>query len=384
MSEMVFIIPARGGSKGIPRKNLQLIDGQPLVLRACFACLGSGIVERENIYVSTDDDEIFAVVISHGFRVVRRPVELASDSASTEAALTHFLQTLSAPPKVLCLVQCTSPFISSADLKIAYEKFVSTPKVDTIFSATVVHKFLWKQSPEGFLRGVNHNPSSQRQRRQDLEIEYLETGAFTFIDTAKFRKTGNRFGERVLPYIISSSELEIDSQDDLELARILSQREGGTRYMPIPELIISDFDGVMTDNRAYVNQDGKEAVRVSRADGLGIAEIKKIGIPIVIMSSETNPVVHVRGQKLSVKTLTGVKDKGKATLEVCAEMGIHRAKVLYIGNDINDLPALELVGHPVVTADSHYSLRNKGYYLLKTRGGDGVFRELFEILLASS
>ncbi len=384
MSEMVFIIPARGGSKSIPRKNLQLIDGQPLILRACFACLGSGIVERDKIYVSTDDDEIFAVVRSHGFTVIRRPVELASDSASTESALTHFLQTLSAPPKVLCLVQCTSPFISSADLKIAYEKFVSTPMVDTIFSATVVHKFLWKQGPEGFLRGTNHDPSSQRQRRQDLEIEYLETGAFTFIDTAKFGKTGNRFGERVLPHIISSSELEIDSQDDLDMARILSQLGNGTRCIPIPELIISDFDGVMTNNCAYISQDGKEAVRVSRADGLGIAEIKKIGIPIVIMSSETNPVVQVRGQKLSVKTLTGVKDKGKATLELCAEMGVHRAKVLYIGNDINDSSALELVGHPVVTADCHYTLRNKGYYLLKTRGGEGVFRELFEILLASS
>lgn len=148
-----------------------------------------------------------------------------------------------------------------------------------------------------------------------------------------------------------------------------------------PKVIISDFDGVMTDNRVIVTEDGKEAVWVSRADGMGVEMLRKEGIPVVIMSTETNPVVSARAKKLKVTVLQSLNDKEKALREYCRQRSIQLHDVMYVGNDVNDLPAMRIAGYKVVPNDAYKRVKEIADIVLKTKGGCGVIREIAELIL---
>jgi 3-deoxy-D-manno-octulosonate 8-phosphate phosphatase (KDO 8-P phosphatase) len=147
------------------------------------------------------------------------------------------------------------------------------------------------------------------------------------------------------------------------------------------QLIVYDFDGVMTDNRVYVTQDGLEFVACNRADGLGIGLIRSLGLDQLIISTETNPVVSARGAKLRLEVIQGVRDKRRALLDLCRSRGIDPARVLYVGNDVNDLEAMQAVGHRVCPCDAHASIRAISDPVLAAAGGAGVVRELADRLL---
>ena len=143
-------------------------------------------------------------------------------------------------------------------------------------------------------------------------------------------------------------------------------------------LIVYDFDGVMTDNRALQFQDGTEAVLVSRADGWGIGQIKKKGIRQIILSTERNPVVAARGKKLGIDVIQCSDDKKLDLLDYCNSNQIDPAAVVYVGNDVNDLEAMKVVGHPVAPADAHASIIDVARLVTCAKGGEGVIRELSE------
>ena len=145
-------------------------------------------------------------------------------------------------------------------------------------------------------------------------------------------------------------------------------------------LIVYDFDGVMTDNKVYVDQNGREMVQVSRADGLGVSEIKKLGIEQIIISTEKNPVVSARAHKLSIPYLQGIENKKMALINYCKENDIDLKNVAYVGNDINDKEAMEIVGYSFCPADAHNSIKELSNHTLKVKGGEGVVRKLYEIL----
>lgn len=146
-------------------------------------------------------------------------------------------------------------------------------------------------------------------------------------------------------------------------------------------LIVYDFDGVMTDNRAYVDENGNEMVQVNRSDGLAISEIKKLGIDQMIISTEKNKVVSVRSSKLQINCIHGVEDKKQTLLEYLKKKKISSKKVAFVGNDINDKDVMEVVGFSFCPSDSHISILNISDYILKTKGGDGVVREIFDLLI---
>jgi len=145
------------------------------------------------------------------------------------------------------------------------------------------------------------------------------------------------------------------------------------------ELIVYDFDGVMTDNKVYVDQNGKEMVQVSRADGLGVSIIKKIGIEQIIISSEKNPVVIARAKKLKIFCINSVDDKKHILLEYCNKHNFSLQNVAYVGNDINDREVINCVGYSFCPADAHESIKEIVDCVLKKCGGNGVIRELSDI-----
>ncbi|MGT2426045.1 cytidylyltransferase domain-containing protein [Amnibacterium kyonggiense] len=380
-ADAVAVIPARGGSKGVPGKNVARVGGVPLVARAVAAARRAGIGD---VRVSTDDAAIAAAARDAGARVIDRPAALAGDTASSEAALLHALDVLEAEgplPEVLVFLQATSPFIEPVPLARAVRR-VLDDEADSVLSAFETYAFLWRDA-DGGANGVNHD-ASFRPRRQDREPHFQETGAFYVLRTSGFREAGFRFfGRTAIEPVAAERAVEIDDARELELARVLAPVLDDAPEAIDVDVLVTDFDGVHTDDGAVVAEDGTESVRVSRADGMGVERLRAAGVPVLILSKERNGVVGARAAKLRVDVLQAVDDKATALAAWLAERGLDPARCAYVGNDVNDLGAMALVGWPVAVADAHPAVRRAARAVLRNRGGHGAVREAAELVLAA-
>ena len=388
---VVCIIPARGGSKGVPGKNMRPVGGIPLIARAVSAALRSTLVDA--VFVSTDDAAIAEAARQSGAGTILRPSELAQDTTSSEAALLHGLDHLAdrnVHPEVLVFVQCTSPFINPADLDAAVT-MVRQGRADTAFSGVATHEFLWRDADPstapgaGAMVGQNHD-AALRPRRQDRRPHFKETGAFYAMAVAGFRTSRHRFfGCTAVVEVPQLTAIEIDSAHDLVLADALAWvAELPARPAVDVDAVITDFDGVHTEDTAYVDETGRESVRVSRGDGLGVSRLRDSGVPMLIVSKELNPVVTARARKLGVEVLQGVDDKATAVLSWLDSHQVAAARAAYLGNDVNDLEAMRVVGWPVAVHDARPEVQAAARVVLSQPGGKGAVRELCDLVLEST
>ncbi len=144
------------------------------------------------------------------------------------------------------------------------------------------------------------------------------------------------------------------------------------------DAVLFDFDGVLTDNRVIVFEDGHEAVVCNRADGLAFDFLRLVGMPVYLLSTETNPVVEARAAKLKVKALIGLPDKAETVATLCRDEGYATDRLMFVGNDINDLSAMRAVGYPVAVSDAHEAVRRAAWHVLETPGGAAAAREIVE------
>jgi len=144
------------------------------------------------------------------------------------------------------------------------------------------------------------------------------------------------------------------------------------------EAFVFDFDGVLTNNLVHLDQEGKEWVSCSRGDGLAFDLLRKIEKPAFILSTEKNLVVTARAKKLKIPVLQGVKNKLEAIRSLAKKQNINLKKICYVGNDLNDYRAMQIVGYSTCPADSHKKIKQIATVILKTKGGDGIVRELLE------
>lgn len=223
----ICFIPARGGSKGIPLKNLKDVHGRSLLMRAIHSALQSDCFT--DVYVSTDHDDIATEATASGAIVLWRPDELASDQASTESVLLHHLSNdLSIEGDAFALLQCTSPFISGASLREASE--LLGRGFDSVFACLEDHSFRWTVDDDRSCIPLGHNRLS-RPRRQDLKPSVIETGAFYFARVDAFLAEKTRFCGRVGSIEVSRVEaLEIDNHEELQIARQLAEEWDRTHY----------------------------------------------------------------------------------------------------------------------------------------------------------
>ncbi|WP_435185272.1 cytidylyltransferase domain-containing protein [Streptomyces sp. bgisy126] len=380
---VLAVIPARGGSKGVPAKNLAPVAGVPLVGRAVHACLGARPVTH--VVVSTDDPAIAAAARTAGAEAVHRPADLAGDTATSEAAVLHAMDAFEAThgraADVVLLVQCTSPFLTSAEVAETAGRILSGA-ADTAFTAAPSHGFLWRETAEG-AEGVNHD-RAHRPRRQDREPEYLETGAVYAMAAPGFRTHRHRFfGRTALVATDPARVLEIDDPHDLARAKALAPLldAPATPGLADVDAVVLDFDGTQTDDRVHLDAEGREFVSAHRGDGLGIAALRRAGLPVLILSTEQNAVVAARARKLRIPVLHGIDRKDRALKEWCEAEGIDPQRVLYAGNDVNDLPCFHLVGWPVAVSSAHDSVRAAARAVTVTPGGAGAVREIAAWLL---
>ncbi|MFD7702476.1 cytidylyltransferase domain-containing protein [Streptomyces caelestis] len=390
---VLAVIPARGGSKGVPAKNLAPVGGVPLVARAVRECRAARYVT--DVVVSTDDQAIAAAARQAGAEVVLRPAAIAGDTATSEAAVLHAMDTHEAlhgaPVDVVLLVQCTSPFLLREDVDSVAAAVVDQG-ADTAVTVAPFHGFVWRDADDGATgggHGVNHDKSF-RPRRQDRPQDLLETGAAYAMDAAGFREHGHRFfGRTELVRTDPARVLEIDDPHDLARARALAPLFDADRPGSLPtaddiDAVVLDFDGTQTDDRVLIDSDGREFVSVHRGDGLGIAALRRSGLKLLILSTEQNPVVAARARKLKLPVLHGIDRKDLALKRWCEEQGIAPERVLYVGNDVNDLPCFALVGWPVAVASAHDVVRGAARAVTTLPGGDGAIREIAGWILGPS
>ena len=219
---VLAIIPARGGSRGIPRKNIQLIAGKPLIAHTIEHTLQTPTVDR--VFVSTDDSEIAEVSRQYGAEVIWRPEEISDDKASSESALLHALDHLEKSegyvPELVVFLQCTSPLTLPEDIEGTIQALVEQG-ADSAFSVTPCHYFLWKQDKQGAAVGINHD-KSYRLLRQERESQFLETGAVYVMRTEGFKRAKHRFFGKTAMYVVPKERcLEIDDSVDLIVAEAL-------------------------------------------------------------------------------------------------------------------------------------------------------------------
>jgi len=221
---VLAVIPARGGSKGIPGKNLKRVAGVPLVAQSVRITTAALSVDR--VVVSTDDAAIAAVTCAHGAEIVDRPAEISGDTASSESALfhvlDHLLETEGYDPDVVMLVQCTAPFTTTEDID-GVVAALEARNADSAFVVAPCHRFIWSQDPDGAARGINHD-GKFRQRRQDLAPQFVEAGSAYAMRVPAFRRERTRFCGRTVPYCIDERRcFDIDQPDDLVIADFLAR-----------------------------------------------------------------------------------------------------------------------------------------------------------------
>lgn len=383
--DTIAIIPARGGSKGVPGKNIRMLNGKPLIAHTLHHCKEAHSIRR--ICVSTDDQEIADIASRHGAEIFMRPAEISGDSASSELALLNVLEQIKKDegllPDITVFLQCTSPLITAQDIDGTVSKLKES-RADVAFTVTPRHPFLWTIDQNGFAVASNHDHRC-RPLRQQMQAQYQETGAVYAIQTEGFLENRHRFFGAIVPYVIPNERsIDIDSLADFEVVEAILNIMGKRRPMEFPqsvEALVMDFDGVFTDNHVWVSEDGTETVRCNRSDGLGISRLKRAGLPMLVLSSEVNPVVSKRCQKLGLECMQGVNNKLSVLTQWCQEENISLKNTVYVGNDLNDIKCLEAVGFGIVVGDAHPNARRSARFSLNAYGGKGALAELADIIL---
>jgi len=147
------------------------------------------------------------------------------------------------------------------------------------------------------------------------------------------------------------------------------------------DVFVFDFDGVLTNNLVQIDENGKESVNCSRADGLAFDVLRKLNKSVYILSTEKNPVVSARAKKLKIQVLQGIKNKAEAILSLSESKRYDLSRILYVGNDLNDYHVMKICGYSACPIDSHIKIKELSNIVLKSRGGEGVVRELLEEVL---
>lgn len=402
MTNILALIPARGGSKGIPRKNIRSFAGYPLIAWSIAAAKQSNLVTR--IIVSTDDEEIAAVAREWGAETpFLRPAELAQDKTTDLPVFEHALKFLEEVegyhPEIVVQLRPTSPIRPPKMVDDAIRILLNHADADCVRGVVPagqnpfkMWRFNGEDKPLKQLLEVPGIAEPYNAPRQILPPVYWQTGHIDAIRTTTILDKKSLTGDVIYPLVVDPKyTVDIDTLPDWAKyeAVIYSGLEVVSpgkprRLMPeIIKLVVTDFDGVLTDGRVWIDENGKETVAATRSDSMRIRQMRELGIDVIILSSEVNPVVSARAKKMNIEAIhgMGLDEKGEALKKYLAEKKIDASQVVYLGNDFNDLPCFEIAGWSVAVADAYPEVTRAADYVLKTNGGFGALRELCDLIL---
>ncbi len=333
----------------------------------------------DKIIVSTDDLEIKKIASKYSVEIHDRSEETSGNTSSTESVILEVISDFENqwPKKVsLGFCQVTSPFIESKSIN---ECFSLAEQGFSAFSAVAFHGFTW--SKEETWKPVDH-PIDYRPRRQDLNSKVKETGAIYCFPLQNFKQGKYRICSEPSPVLVNPlHEIEIDDLVELQLANLIAtQHEVNNldqlKHFQKPRIIFTDFDGCLTDDKVKINTFGRESVRANRKDGLAVKRLRKLGIDVVITTLETDDVVIRRAKKMKVEALRGLEDKVKAISDYLNKQNLSWSDVWYVGNDINDLGAIEKAALSFCPIDASPEVFARAQIVLSRRGGEGLLAEI--------
>lgn len=385
----VAFIPVRGGSKSIPLKNIKPISGKPLVYWTVKAACSCKYIDK--IYVATDSDiiretvesfkigieaELFSKVI-----VIDRSAKSASDTASTEFAMLEFASNYEFDNIVL--IQATSPLLVSDDLNRGFEAF-NEEGTDSVLSVVRQKRFHWAKDKNGFFHPTNYDVF-KRPRRQEFDGYLVENGAFYISSKTDLIKSQNRVSGNIKAVEMDEDTFfEIDEPSDWVVIEALMKKNGIVAPKELPEIkiFLTDCDGCLTDGGMYYSEKGDELKKFNTRDGMGFALLRQRGIITGIVTSEDVDLNRRRAEKLKLDILEAdCKDKLSTIKRICDERGVALENVCYVGDDINDIEAIKAVGYSCCPADAIPEVKTIAKYVSKTKGGEGVLREIVEHIM---
>jgi N-acetylneuraminate synthase len=306
----------RGGSKGVPKKNIRIVAGKPLLAWACGAAKDSGIFEK--VVVSTDCGDIKACAERSGFEVHNRDPATATDGASSESGIKDFLK---AHPKckVLCLLQATSPMTTAEDLTAAYRTFTSKG-ADSLVTVVRAHRFLWKVGKDGMANAQNYAPA-KRPLRQEWDGELMENGAFYFFSKASFDKTGSRLSGKVVAHEMKDEAFtEVDCPEDLiAVQEMLKKRESAAIVAaPNPECTIIAEIGI--------NHNGdmdlcKKLIMASKVAGCKYAKIQKRNPDVCVPEAQKSVMRDTPWGKMTYLDYKWKMEFNEEQIKECVDYG---------------------------------------------------------------
>ncbi|MCE9646924.1 MAG: acylneuraminate cytidylyltransferase [Chloroflexi bacterium] len=400
--KILAVIPARGGSKGIPRKNIRSFAGYPLIAWSIAAAKQSSLVTR--VIVSTDDEEIAAVAREYGAETpFLRPVELARDKTTDLPVFEHALKFLEDVegyrPEIILQLRPTSPIRPRALVDDSIRILMEHQNADCVRGVVPaaqnpfkMWRFNGEDRPLKPLLEVEGIDEPYNAPRQILPPVYWQTGHIDAIREATITQKKSLTGDVIYPLLIDPKyTVDIDSLPDWAKYEAvvysgLDMVSPGPEHRSMPaavKMILCDFDGVVTDNLVITDQEGRESVLASRSDSMHIRQLHELGVEVMILSSEPNPVVLARAKKMGVEAThnVGMQNKGGVMREILEKRNLKAQDVIYLGNDLNDLPCFEIAGWSVAVADAYPEVIRAADFVLTKPGGHGAIRELCEMVL---
>ena len=378
MSVIAFI-PARGGSKSIPEKNIKSFCGKPLIFWNLQELQNSEVNE---IIVATDSDKIKSVVNSFGFSKVKvydRSSENSQDISSTESVMLEYINSVNlADEDTFMLVQATSPFTQTSHFNEGLSLF---KKYDSILTCCESKRFSWREG-----KALNYDIYN-RPRRQDHKGTLIENGAFYISSVSDIKSTKNRISGNIGIYEMPEfTYTEIDEPEDWIVAEALMNRfvlNSKTLDFSNIKLFLSDVDGVLTDAGMYYTEKGDEFKKFCTYDGMGFQLLQKTGVKVGILTTEDRDLNRRRAKKLGLDfDFHGAKDKLQIVKDLCAKENITLDEVAYIGDDVNCFSLLSNVGIAACPNNAVPKIKAiPNIMQLKRNGGDGVVREFVELFL---
>ena len=373
--KIVCLIPLRGGSKSIPRKNIIDFKGKPLavwVVEAALACR-----DIDEVWISTDCDEIRAVVANHCPTVsfcLRAP-ETATDEASTESVMLDFMEQVDFD--VLVTAQATSPFTTSNDFSQALRQFYRD-SADSLLTGVRQYRFYWTE--EGV--PLNYDPAL-RPRRQDFAGSIVENGAFYLTKKRILRAEKCRLGGKVSVYVMEDHTFdEVDEIDDL--ARMKEVKSAVVPKWSEVKMIICDVDGTLTDAGMYYDGNGDVMRKFNTRDAQGLARLRSIGVEVLWLSAEDSAITRARAKKLGIDCCyVGISDKRSFLEKLALSRSIDLRTVCYIGDDLGDLEVMKLCGVTACPGDAVSEIKSISHYISELSGGHGAVREVADQVYAS-
>lgn len=378
---LTVVIPARGGSKGIPRKNLAVVGGRPLIAWTVAAAAGAESVDR--VVVSTDSPDIAAVArLYGGGRVVvhERSAPTATDTASSESALVEAVRDVGVTGDV-ALVQATSPLLTGAVLDRVAARLATH---DSALTVVRRHQFHWADDGTGTGRPLDYDPAA-RPRRQDWDGSLVETGAAYATSAQRLLDTGVRISGRIgLVETGEADAVEIDSPTDLlvvdGLLRALRVRPAKVVPGPV-RLVVADVDGVLTDNGLTYGTIATETKTFSARDGKGFQLLREAGVRTALLTSEQHESVAERARKLRADDVVlGSTDKLADLVALGERHGVPLGQIAFLGDDVHDVPAMVAAGVAGAPADARPEARDAADVVVPATGGAGAFRAFVDHL----